>query len=92
MADIGKETTFGLISRRHDDEKKDDTQKNMMLHEGAVGYIDFSGNMDTCIAIRTLVIKDGKAYAQAGGGVVYDSVPENEYQETVNKATALFLP
>lgn len=59
-------------------------------YAGAVGYIDFSGNMDTCIAIRTLVIKDGKAYAQAGGGVVYDSVPENEYQETVNKATALF--
>lgn len=59
-------------------------------YAGAVGYIDFSGNMDTCIAIRTLVIKDGKAYAQAGGGVVYDSVPENEYQETVNKASALF--
>lgn len=59
-------------------------------YAGAVGYIDFSGNMDTCIAIRTLVIKDGKAYAQAGGGVVFDSVPESEYQETVNKATALF--
>ena len=59
-------------------------------YAGAVGYIDFSGNMDTCIAIRTMVIKDGKAYAQAGGGVVFDSVPENEYQETVNKATALF--
>ena len=59
-------------------------------YAGAVGYIDFSGNMDTCIAIRTLVIKDGKAYAQAGGGVVFDSVPESEYEETVNKATALF--
>jgi anthranilate synthase component 1 len=59
-------------------------------YAGAVGYIDFSGNMDTCIAIRTVVIKDGKAYVQAGGGVVFDSVPENEYQETVNKATALF--
>jgi len=59
-------------------------------YAGAVGYIDFSGNMDTCIAIRTLVIKDGKAYAQAGGGVVFDSVPEREYEETVNKAAALF--
>ena len=58
-------------------------------YAGAVGYIDFSGNLDTCIAIRTLVIKENKAYVQAGGGVVYDSVPENEYQETVNKARAL---
>ena len=46
--------------------------------------------MDTCIAIRTMVIKEDKAHVQAGGGVVFDSVPENEYQETVNKATALF--
>ncbi|MBT3604571.1 MAG: anthranilate synthase component I [Candidatus Latescibacteria bacterium] len=59
-------------------------------YAGAVGYIDFSGNMDTCIAIRTMVIKEDKAHVQAGGGVVFDSVPENEYQETVNKATALF--
>ena len=59
-------------------------------YAGAVGYIDFAGNMDTCIAIRTLVIKDGKAYVQAGGGVVFDSEPEYEYQETVNKARALF--
>ena len=55
-------------------------------YAGAVGYIDFAGNMDTCIAIRTLLIKDGKAYVQAGGGVVFDSEPEYEYQETVNKA------
>ena len=59
-------------------------------YAGAVGYIDFAGNMDTCIAIRTMVIKEGKAYVQAGGGVVFDSVPESEYQETVNKARALF--
>jgi len=59
-------------------------------YAGAVGYIDFAGNMDTCIAIRTMVIKDGKAYVQAGGGVVFDSVPESEYQETVNKARAQF--
>jgi anthranilate synthase component 1 len=59
------------------------------VYGGAVGYLDFRGNMDTCIAIRTVVIKDGKAYLQAGGGVVYDSVPEKEYQETLNKARAL---
>ncbi len=59
-------------------------------YAGAVGYIDFSGNMDTCIAIRTMVLKGNRAYVQAGGGIVFDSVPENEYQETVNKAKALF--
>ena len=58
-------------------------------YAGAVGYFDFSGNMDTAITIRTLVVKDGVAYAQAGGGVVYDSVPATEYQETLNKASAL---
>jgi anthranilate synthase component 1 len=58
-------------------------------YAGAVGYFGFSGNMDTCITIRTLVIKNGKAYLQAGGGVVADSVPALEYQETVNKAKAM---
>jgi anthranilate synthase component 1 len=58
-------------------------------YAGAVGYFGFSGNMDTCITIRTLVIKDRKAYIQAGGGVVADSVPAAEYQETVNKAKAM---
>ena len=52
---------------------------------GAVGYFSFSGNMDTAITIRTMVIKDGVAYIQAGGGVVADSVPESEYQETLHK-------
>ncbi len=56
---------------------------------GALGYFSFSGNLDTCITIRTLVVKDGVAYVQAGGGVVNDSTPEGEYQETVNKARAL---
>ncbi len=56
---------------------------------GALGYFGFNGNLDTCITIRTLIIKDGVAYAQAGGGVVDDSTPEGEYQETVNKAKAL---
>ncbi len=58
-------------------------------YSGAVGYFDFSGNMDTAIAIRTVVIKNGVAYLQAGGGVVADSVPANEYVESLNKMQAL---
>ena len=57
-------------------------------YAGLVGYFSFSGNTDTCINIRTIVIKGGNAYIQAGGGVVADSDPEKEYQETVNKARA----
>ena len=56
---------------------------------GAVGYFDFSGNMDTCITIRTVVLQGNKAYVQAGGGIVADSVPEREWEETLNKARAL---
>lgn len=56
---------------------------------GAVGYFSFSGNMDTALILRTGVIKNGVAYVQAGGGVVYDSIPEDEYQETLDKAGAL---
>jgi anthranilate synthase component 1 len=58
-------------------------------YAGAVGYIDFAGNMDTCIALRTVVIHTGVAYVQAGAGIVADSVPEREYQETLNKACGL---
>ena len=58
-------------------------------YAGAVGYFSFSGNMDTAIAIRTMVIVDGVAYIQAGGGVVYDSVPEREFEETLHKAEAV---
>jgi anthranilate synthase component I len=58
-------------------------------YAGAVGYFDFSGNMDTCIAIRTMVATDRDIYIQAGAGIVADSVPEREYDETVNKARAL---
>ncbi len=57
-------------------------------YAGAVGYFSLSGNMDMAIAIRTMVVKNGIAYTQAGGGVVYDSVPEREYEETMNKARA----
>ena len=56
---------------------------------GCVGYFSFNGNLDCCITIRTGLIKDGKAYVQAGGGWVNDSTPEGEYQETVNKAQAM---
>jgi anthranilate synthase component 1 len=59
------------------------------VYAGAVGYFDYSGNMDTCIAIRTLVLENGIAKIQAGAGIVADSVPEREYEETVNKAKAL---
>jgi anthranilate synthase component 1 len=58
-------------------------------YAGAVGYFDFSGNMDTAITIRTIVVKDSVAYVQAGAGIVADSVPEKEYQECLNKAQAL---
>jgi anthranilate synthase component 1 len=59
------------------------------LYGGAIGYFDFTGNIDTCIAIRTALIKDGVAYVQAGAGVVADSDPESENQETINKAAAV---
>jgi anthranilate synthase component I len=59
------------------------------VYAGAVMYVDFSNNLDSCIAIRTLVVRGNKGYIQAGGGLVADSVPENEYLETVNKARAL---
>ncbi|KAI8980300.1 anthranilate synthase component I [Pilobolus umbonatus] len=55
------------------------------IYAGSVGHFDYSGGLDTCIAIRTIVFKDGVAYLQAGGGIVYDSVEEDEYQETMNK-------
>jgi len=58
-------------------------------YAGAVGYFSYSGNMDTCITIRTLIIKDNKIYVQAGAGIVADSVPEREYIETVNKAKGM---
>jgi anthranilate synthase component 1 len=60
------------------------------IYGGAVGYLGWNGNMDTAIAIRTAVIKDGKMHVQAGAGVVADSVPRLEWKETMNKARALF--
>ncbi|MCH8161347.1 MAG: anthranilate synthase component I family protein, partial [Chloroflexi bacterium] len=59
------------------------------LYGGCVGYIDFSGNLDTALTIRTIMMKDGVAYVQAAGGIVYDSVPELEYMESQNKARAM---
>ncbi|MGN1317484.1 MAG: anthranilate synthase component I [Lachnospirales bacterium] len=59
------------------------------LYGGAVGYFDFNGNMDTCIAIRTMIIKDNNVYMQAGAGIVADSVPVMEYEESHNKVRAL---
>jgi anthranilate synthase component 1 len=60
------------------------------IYGGAVGYISWDDNMDTAIAIRTAVIKDDTLYIQAGGGIVHDSVPENEWEETLNKGRAIF--
>jgi anthranilate synthase component I len=59
------------------------------IYAGSVMYLDYSGNLDSCIAIRTILVKNGRAYIQAGAGIVADSIPETEYVETVNKARAL---
>ena len=64
-------------------------EKRGAVYAGAVGYFAADGSMDTCIVLRTAVVKDGMMYVQAGGGIVADSVPETEFQETVNKAKAL---
>ena len=55
-----------------------------------MGYIGWSGNLDTAIAIRTAVIKDGTLHIQAGAGIVYDSIPRNEWEETMSKGRAVF--
>jgi anthranilate synthase component 1 len=60
------------------------------IYAGGVLYLDFAGNLDSCIALRTMVIKNGVAHVQAGGGIVADSTPVGEYQESVNKSRALF--
>ena len=59
------------------------------IYGGAIGYIDLSGNLDTCIAIRIAFSRNNKVFIRSGGGVVADSVPELEYQETLNKAAAV---
>jgi anthranilate synthase component 1 len=59
------------------------------LYAGAVGYIGFDRNLDFAIAIRTIIVRDGTAYVQIGAGIVADSVPENEWTETENKAAAM---
>ena len=60
------------------------------LTGGAIGWLAYSGDLDTCIHIRTVVVKDGIAHVQAGGGTVADAQPANEYNESVNKAKAVF--
>jgi len=66
-------------------------EKRGAVYAGAVGYFGADGSMDTCIVLRTAVVKDGVMYVQAGCGVVADSVPAAEYEETINKAKALML-
>ena len=60
------------------------------IYTGSIGYLGYNGNFDLNIAIRTVIAKDGKAYFQVGGGIVADSVPEDEYQETLDKGKAIF--
>jgi len=64
-------------------------QNKRGIYGGAIGYIDFSGNMDTCISIRIAFKKNNKVFIRSGAGIVADSVPENEYQECINKAKAV---
>ena len=64
-------------------------QRRRGVYAGAVGYLDFAGNLDFCIAIRTVVIEGGRAAVQAGAGIVADSVPAAEYEETRAKARAV---
>jgi anthranilate synthase component 1 len=59
------------------------------IYGGAIGYLDFTGNLDTCIAIRLAFKKNGKVFVRSGAGIVADSVPETEYQECINKAMAV---
>jgi anthranilate synthase component 1 len=68
-------------------EEHEPTQRG--IYGGTIGYLDFTGNIDTCIAIRTAVIKDNIAYVQAGAGIVADSDPASENQECINKAAAV---
>jgi anthranilate synthase component 1 len=64
-------------------------QNRRGVYGGAIGYIDFTGNMDTCIAIRLAYKKNGRVFVRSGAGIVADSVPETEYQECINKAKAV---
>ena len=67
----------------------DSLEPDRRVLPGAVGYISVAGDLDTCIALRTAVVKDKTMYVQAGAGIVYDSDPDLEYEETINKARAL---
>ena len=74
--------------RLHGIAEKEGTQRGS--YAGALGYFSYNGNLDSCITLRTAMLKDGIVYIQAGGGIVADSVPAAEYQESINKASALF--
>lgn len=86
----GRLTTFPVAGSRPRGATEDELESQPRgIYGGALGYLDFTGNLDTCIAIRMAVKKDGKVYVQAGGGIVADSVPEREYEESANKAAAV---
>ena len=79
-------TNCRLVSDYNSYELEDDKRG---IYGGAVGYLDFTGNLDTCIAIRIAYKKNGKVFVRSGAGIVADSVPEKEYQECINKAAAV---
>ena len=74
---------------RDADPRRSSSRRAASIYAGAVGYIDFAGNLDFCIAIRTITIRNGRARVQAGAGIVADSNPAAEYEETRDKARAL---
>ena len=78
-----------VVSRNPDSKSADALKKRGAAYAGAVGYFAADGSMDTCIVLRTALVKDGTMYVQAGGGIVADSQPEAEYQETISKSKAL---
>jgi anthranilate synthase component 1 len=70
---------------------KEEEAQNRGLYAGAVGYIGFDRNLEFAIAIRTVIVRKGRAYVQVGAGIVADSIPENEWKETESKASAMLL-
>jgi len=96
LSDKREELRRSIVHRRDRDSTVDPSEIIEELepdrrgpYGGAVGYFSFSGNLDSCITIRTIILKGKTAYVQAGAGIVADSKPEKEHQETLNKARAL---
>ena len=92
QAEVSKDERIPIIRTMtlEDYQSKDEAEKEKRgVYAGAIGYLSVTGDLDFAIAIRTMILKNMKAYVQAGAGIVYDSIAENEYQETVNKAKSM---